>query len=206
MVTEPEKKKNKFALGGSVEQTGLFDNYTPVKPTIISKKPKKEQGILENQISEVDVVRLGVTTLPSEKNKKIMSSNDAVKILYDVFPKEQIAVQEFYYVLFLNNNNSVIAYYNLSKGGVTSTIADIELIASAGVKLLAKGVIVAHNHPSGNLKPSDADINISKETRKALKLLGILLMDSIIIVPNGDLNGYKLNGYKYTSLIDEGLI
>lgn len=193
--------KQKFALGGSVTQTGLFENYTPVKPTIISKKPRKEQGVLENQISEIDIVRLGVTTLPSEKDKKIMNSQDAVKILYDIFPKDKIAVQEFYYVLFLNNNNSVIAYYNLSKGGVTSTIADIELIASAGVKLLAKGVIVAHNHPSGNLKPSDADINITKETRKALKLLGILLMDSIIIVPNGDLKGYN-----YTSLMDEGLI
>jgi DNA repair protein RadC len=191
-----------IAKRGAITEQGLFDTYQPVKPTIVSKEPKKKMpGNLTEEISEVDIVRLGVTSLPKGTERKIKSGLDASKILYSVFPKDQIAVQEFYYALFLNNNNDVIAYYNLSKGGITATIADVELLASVSVKLLAKGVITAHNHPSGNLKPSQADIQIAKKTRDALKLLDITMLDSLIIVPNGDQGDIK-----YTSLTEEGLM
>jgi DNA repair protein RadC len=184
----------------------LFDTFTPEKPTLIKeKKSKKDTGTLTNIIPQVELVRMGVQTLENIGDRKITDSQSATKILYKVFPKNQIGVQEFYYALYTDRANNVIAYYNLSKGGVSGTIADAELVGSVGIKLLAQGVLVAHNHPSGNLKPSEADIKMALHTKQVLKGLGITLLDSIIIVPGGEPVD-KFEGYKYTSLQDEGKI
>jgi DNA repair protein RadC len=184
----------------------LFDTFTPEKPTLIKeKKSKKDTGTLTNIIPQVELVRMGVQTLENIGDRKITDSKSATKILYKVFPKNQIGVQEFYYALYTDRANNVIAYYNLSKGGVSGTIADAELVGSVGIKLLAQGVLVAHNHPSGNLKPSEADIKMALHTKQVLKGLGIELLDSIIIVPGGEPVD-KFEGYKYTSLQDEGKI
>lgn len=184
----------------------LFDTFTPEKPTLIKeKKSKKDTGTLTNIIPQVELVRMGVQTLENIGDRKITDSKSATKILYKVFPKNQIGVQEFYYALYTDRANNVIAYYNVSKGGVSGTIADAELVGSVGVKLLAQGVLVAHNHPSGNLKPSEADIKMALHTRQVLKTLDITLLDSIIIVPGGEPVD-KFEGYKYYSLQDEGKI
>ncbi len=85
--------------------------------------------------------------------------------------------------------------YQLSKGGITGTIADVRLILSVALKSLATGLILAHNHPSGNLKPSEADKQITSKIRQAAKLLDIELMDHIIISNEG-----------YYSFMDEGVL
>jgi DNA repair protein RadC len=88
-------------------------------------------------------------------------------------------------VLYLNRANKVIGSYQLSKGGITGTIADVRLILSVALKTLASGLILAHNHPSGNLKPSEADKQITNKIRQAAKLLDIELLDHIIISSEG---------------------
>jgi len=82
----------------------------------------------------------------------------------------------------------------LSKGGITGTIADVRLILSVALKTLASGLILAHNHPSGNLKPSEADKQITSKIRQAAKLLDIELLDHIIISSEG-----------YYSFTDDGI-
>ncbi len=89
----------------------------------------------------------------------------------------------------------MIVSYQLSKGGITGTIADVRLILSVALKTLATGLILAHNHPSGNLKPSEADKKITNKIRQAAKLLDIELMDHIIISNEG-----------YYSFMDEGVL
>jgi DNA repair protein RadC len=89
----------------------------------------------------------------------------------------------------------VIGSYQLSKGGITGTIADVRLILSVALKTLASGLILAHNHPSGNLKPSEADKHITSKIRQAAKLLDIELLDHIIISSEG-----------YYSFMDDGKI
>jgi DNA repair protein RadC len=75
----------------------------------------------------------------------------------------------------------VIGSYQLSKGGITGTIADVRLILSVALKTLASGLILAHNHPSGNLKPSEADVSLTNKIKEAAKLMDIQVLDHIIL-------------------------
>jgi DNA repair protein RadC len=125
----------------------------------------------------------------------INNSQNAYEILKSLFPADTISLQEQFVVLYLNRANRVIGSYQLSKGGITGTIADVRLILSVALKTLASGLILAHNHPSGNLKPSEADKQITSKIRQAAKLLDIELMDHIIISNEG-----------YYSFMDEGIL
>lgn len=153
-------------------------------------------------IPQVELTRIGVEVLDDSFERKISDAEHGANIFYKVFPENKIAVQEFFYVLFTDRQNNVIAYYNLSKGGVAGTVVDIELICSIAVKLLAQGVVLGHNHPSGNLQPSQADIQMTKKIKEGLKTLDITLMDHIIVVP-GQKN---LVNKKYYSFANEGNI
>jgi len=112
-----------------------------------------------------------------------------------IFPQDTICLQEQFIVLYLNRANKVIGSYQLSKGGITGTIADVRLILSVALKTLATGLILAHNHPSGNLTPSDSDINLTKKIKQSAKLMDIELLDHIIISNEG-----------YFSFIDDGIL
>jgi DNA repair protein RadC len=122
------------------------------------------------------------------ENLKITKSDDAVKILRELFEKDTISAYEQSIILYLNKNNKVIGYYNHSSGGIDGTVMDVEMISGLALKSLAKGVIVSHNHPSENTKPSDADIRITKQLNNALKLFNIDLVDSIILTENSHLS------------------
>jgi DNA repair protein RadC len=93
----------------------------------------------------------------------ITNSQNAYEIFKSLFPVDTISLQEQFVVLYLNRANRVIGSYQLSKGGITGTIADVRLILSVALKTLATGLILAHNHPSGNLKPSEADRYITSK-------------------------------------------
>ena len=86
--------------------------------------------------------------------------------------------------------------YKLSNGGITGTVADLRLILGTALKTAATGIIIGHNHPSGNLVPSQADIQLTKKILEASKVMDICLYDHLIICVDG----------KYLSLADEGLI
>lgn len=128
-------------------------------------------------------------------SQTINNSQEAFDILDTLFPKETISLQEQFVVLYLNRANKVIGSYELSKGGITATIADIRIILSVGLKTLATGLILAHNHPSGNLKPSEADVTLTNKIKEAAKLMDIQLMDHIILTEGG-----------YLSFADEGMM
>jgi DNA repair protein RadC len=115
----------------------------------------------------------------------INNSQNAYEIFKSLFPADTISLQEQFVVLYLNRANRVIGSYQLSKGGIAGTIADVRLILSVALKTLASGLILAHNHPSGNLKPSEADQQITSKIRQAAKLLDIELIDHIIISSEG---------------------
>ena len=114
------------------------------------------------------------------KNAKICSSNDAfefVKFLYD----DSISIFESFYILLLNNANNTIGYAKISQGGINSCIVDPIIIAKIAVDSLAKGVILFHNHPSGNLNPSDNDIKLTAKIKNALLLFDIKVLDHLIL-------------------------
>ena len=128
-------------------------------------------------------------------SKIVNSSKAAFDILATLFPQDTICLQEQFVVLYLNRANKVIGSYQLSKGGITGTIADVRLILSVALKTLASGLILAHNHPSGNLKPSEADIQLTQKVKDAAKLMDIEVLDHMILSSNG-----------YFSFTDDGII
>jgi DNA repair protein RadC len=113
-------------------------------------------------------------------NVKIRESYDAVDVIRQ-FYGDDIEIYESCFILLLNNANITIGYAKISQGGITGTVVDVRIIAKYAVESLATSVIIAHNHPSGNTKQSDADEQVSKKVREALKLFDIFLLDHIIL-------------------------
>lgn len=88
---------------------------------------------------------------------------------------------EEFWVLFLNRSNKVINRMKLSQGGVSGTVTDVRLIMKKAVEYLASGIIVCHNHPSGNLNPSESDTNITRKIKDSGNIMDIQLLDHLII-------------------------
>lgn len=107
-------------------------------------------------------------------------SEDVARFAREVWP-EPVEVREVAMAFYLNRANKVIGYYEVSKGGLSGTVMDSRLILHVALQTIASSVILVHNHPSGNIQPSDADKEITKRIREAGKLLDILLMDHIIL-------------------------
>ena len=110
--------------------------------------------------------------------KKITSSESAFELLQPVIG--DLPHEEFWGI-FLNNANKVLQIQQLSKGGITGTIVDVRLTLKTALQLGAVGMILAHNHPSGTLKPSQADIQLTKKLKLAGESLDIKVLDHLII-------------------------
>jgi DNA repair protein RadC len=88
---------------------------------------------------------------------------------------------EEFWILFLNRSNKVINRMKLSQGGISGTVTDVRLVMKKAIEYLASGIIVCHNHPSGNLNPSESDTAITKKIREAGNIMDIQLLDHLII-------------------------
>ena len=115
----------------------------------------------------------------------ILGQADAYLLMYSLWDKNLIHLQEQFMALFLNGKMEVIGYRTLYTGNLTTCSVDIKLLASLALHCMASNVIVAHNHPSGSLHPSSADIRLNKAIRKALNLIGVTLHDHLIITVGG---------------------
>lgn len=128
----------------------------------------------------------------AEKKPKIGGSSD----VFEMLKADLLDIpHEAFWILLLNRANRVIKKHQISQGGVTGTVADPKIIFKIAVEELASGIILAHNHPSGNLTASQADINLTKKLKESGKLLDIQVLDHLIIA-----------GKKYFSFADEGLM
>ncbi|MEK0414546.1 MAG: hypothetical protein RL070_2034 [Bacteroidota bacterium] len=114
---------------------------------------------------------------------KISCSEDAYHVLKEFYPQDTISLQERFVVAYLNRAHNVIGVYEASVGGLTGTIADPRLILSVALKIAATSIILSHNHPSGNLNPSNTDQELTNKIREACKYLDINVLDHIIITP-----------------------
>lgn len=115
------------------------------------------------------------------ESEAIISSTAAYKVLLDNWNKDTIELLEEVKVLYLNNASKPLGIYNLAKGGINQCTVDLRLIYSIALKVNATGLIVAHNHPSGELKPSAADQKITAEIKAAGEILNIKMLDHLII-------------------------
>ena len=104
-----------------------------------------------------------------------------------------ICYKEYFKVLFLNQAKQVLGYTLISEGGITETCADVRVILQAALLTNSVAIILAHNHPSGNLKPSRQDMEITKQVKNAAQLMRITVLDHLILTDAG-----------YYSFADEG--
>lgn len=128
---------------------------------------------------------------------KIDSNQKAFEILKDNWNLNTIELFEEFKIILLNRSNNILGIYNLSKGGTSSTIVDMKLLFSIALKSNASSIIVCHNHPSGNLKPSKNDIEITKTINKICKLFDIQLLDHLIITRN-NYYSFKIENFIFT--------
>ncbi len=126
------------------------------------------------------------------ERKKITSSHSVFEYLQPILG--ELPHEEFW-ILYLNNSNKIIKSAQLSKGGITGTVVDVRLTFKEALQLGAVGIILAHNHPSGTLKPSQADIQLTKKLKTAGESLDIKVLDHLIITEKA-----------YFSFADENLI
>ncbi len=115
------------------------------------------------------------------KKTQITNSNDAYKLLLSHWNMNTIEMQEVVKIVLLNRANYVIGIYELSKGGVSNSTVDIKLLLSIALKSLSSGIILVHNHPSGNLTPSNSDNEITEKIKDACGFLELRLIDHLII-------------------------
>ncbi len=110
--------------------------------------------------------------------KKISSSSSGFEIFQPILG--ELGHEEFW-IAYLNNSNKVLQVSQLSKGGITGTVVDVRLVFKNALQLGAVGIILAHNHPSGTLRPSTADIDLTKKLKTAGQSLDIKVLDHLII-------------------------
>ena len=114
----------------------------------------------------------------AQKITKISSSKDAFELLQ---PSMGELPHEEFWIVYLNNSNTVMHAAQLSKGGITGTLVDVRLVMKQALELGAVALVLAHNHPSGGLKPSEADKHITKKLKNAAVALDIKVLDHLII-------------------------
>ena len=117
--------------------------------------------------------------IPARERIKIQSARDAFDSCNQFWPS--LDHVEYFYILFLNRNNQLLGVHQVSKGGFTGTVVDIRVIFQVALKVCATSIIAIHNHPSGNLTPSDADHQLTQRIKDAGKFLDIQLLDHLII-------------------------
>lgn len=133
--------------------------------------------------------RRGEEALQHHKIESSQSVFDLMQPLIGELPHEE------FWIIYLNNSNKVIQKIQLSKGGITGTLVDVRLVLKTAIEVGAVGIILAHNHPSGTLKPSEADKQITQKLKTAAQSLDIKILDHLIITENA-----------FYSFADEGIL
>jgi DNA repair protein RadC len=144
------------------------------------------------------ILEITVQYQPKKADRpKITTSYEAMTIARYFFPSETIELQERFISIYLNRANKVIGVYVVSIGGITGTVADIRLIMAVALKVAATSIILVHNHPSGNLVPSKADLEMTRKIKVAASYMDIQVTDHLILSPE--------EGFYY-SFGEEGMI
>ena len=153
-------------------------------------------GLFTLFIMTHELTELKVSYKPKKvAGPKVTSAQSAYEVLNSIYDQDLIDLREEFICLYLNRANQVKGWYQMSTGGFTGTVADPKIILGIALKTASCCMILSHSHPSGNLKPSEADINLTEKIKKAAVYMDIQVLDHIILTSNG-----------YLSFADEGIL
>ena len=150
-------------------------------------------GVDGLKVSEVEVVYK--THVKASSRPTVTQSKEVYELLKRNWDAAKIELVEQFKILLLNRANKALGICELSTGGISGTVADPKIIFIAALKAAASNIILAHNHPSGNLTPSRNDIDLTRKIKEVGQLLEITVLDHIILSSEG-----------FYSLADEGLM
>jgi len=187
--------KNASAVDLARELLALAGNNLASLGKLTADEIKKLKGIGNARaVTIVAALELGRRRKLAEvsENTQIRSSSDVFNIFQPLM--EDLPHEEFW-ILFLNRANKIINRMKISQGGVSGTVTDVRIILKKAIETLASGLVICHNHPSGNNSPSDSDIKITQKIKEAGALMDIQLLDHIIVCGN-----------EYYSFADNGMI
>jgi len=187
--------KDKSAVDLGRELLGIVDNNLNALGKLTISDLKKLHGIgTARAVTIAAALELG-------RRRKLAEGPEVLQIkcskdVSDIFqPLLSDLVHEEFWILFLNRSNKVINRMKLSQGGISGTVTDVRMMMKKAIEYLASGIIVCHNHPSGNLNPSESDTKITQKIKEAGNLMDIQLLDHLII-----------SDKDYYSFADNGLI
>lgn len=129
------------------------------------------------------------------ERRRITTSYEAFEALKLFWNMDTIYLFEEFYVLYLDRKNGVIGYRNMNRGSNCGTVVDTKLIFSIALKISASSFILSHNHPSGNMKPSNCDMTLTKKIKNGAETLDLKMLDHLIVTPE-----------TFYSFADEGII
>lgn len=187
--------RNETAVELSKRILGSVTNNLNELGKLSVKELMKFKGIGEAKaISIIAALELGRRRKETEtiKREKITTSKDIFEIMK---PSMMDLPHEEFWLLMLNRSNLLVKKELISRGGVAGTVVDAKIIFKTAIEHYASSIVICHNHPSGNLKPSEQDIKITKKIKEAGQLMEIPLLDHLIIVENG-----------FYSFTDEGIL
>jgi len=146
----------------------------------------------QTYISEVRLVYR--TKVKASERSQVKCSKDAFDIFMEKWDLDSIEHIEEFKLMLLTRSNKVLGIASISKGGISGTVTDVRIILQFAIKANASGIIICHNHPSGNVQPSESDTAITRKIKESGNVMDIQLLDHLIIVPEG----------KFYSMADEG--
>jgi len=145
-------------------------------------------------ISEVKLIYR--TKVKASDRPQVKTSRDAFMIFMEHWDLDSIEHVEEFRLMLLTRANKVLGIASISKGGINGTVTDVRIILQFAIKANASGIIICHNHPSGNVQPSESDTAITRKVKESGNVMDVQLLDHLIIVPEGE----------YYSMGDEGII
>ncbi len=151
---------------------------------------------MENNLLQVAEVEVSYRPkFKASERPRVSSSLEVYKLFINQWNRDKIELLEEFKIMLLNRNNRVLGIANISSGGVSGTFVDPKIVFSIALQGHASSIVLAHNHPSGNLKTSEADIRLTRNLVQAGLLLEIPIFDHLIIT-----------NYGYYSFADDGLM
>lgn len=149
----------------------------------------------DKHITNVPEITLNFQRVRKGTDISLSNADQAAEAIRSFYERGELDLRESFFVLYLDRQNKPIGYYRHSTGGIASTVVDNRLILATALKCLASAMIIAHNHPSGNLQPSESDKILTKKLTEGGKLIDVQVLDHLIITSTG-----------YSSFADSGLM
>jgi len=122
------------------------------------------------------------------------NSRQLFDVLFNYWDQSQIGYRESFKVVLMNRSNMILGILNVSEGGHSATVVDAKMIIQAAILSHACSIVLAHNHPSGNTRPSEADIKLTSKIKQGADYFDISVLDHFIITPQGDYYSFADNG------------